>query len=238
MLGSGAALAGLGLIGAPRLWLRFGPRPIFEDIAGLPGFRRLAGGQTSGGGAVALIGVDHDAERIPASPCTGLFPERIVSGSVPVAYFSDARCIYCRTMSPMLKRMEEAGEIAVAWHELPLLSPASVVAARASIAARAQGAFDIFHQRLMGTPFLPTDPYLRDIARDAGIDPARLLFDMNAPFVEGELAVSAALARRFGFIGTPGMVIGRTVVLGQLSEAALARLLAIERAEAASGPCR
>lgn len=228
----------LGHAAAPWLWHRFAPLPEFEAIPGLPGFRRIAGGGVSGGGNAALIGLDGQGAPVTGSPCDGLFPERIPSGAVPVAYFSDARCVFCRTMSPMLEHMAESGGIAVAWHELPLLSPTSRVEARASLAAGSQGAHLVFHQRLMGTPFLPTETYLRALANDAGIDPDRLIADMSGPLVEERLARTAALARMFGFFGTPGLVIGRTVVLGQMTEGMLERIVSAERDDPEPGPCR
>ena len=208
-------------------------------MPGLPGFRRIAGGDVSAGGDPALLGLSsQERPEIDAGTfCAGLFVTEVPPGAVPVAYFSDSRCAFCRVMSPMLKQMEERGEIAVTWHEFPILSEASEVAARAALAARQQGAYVIFHQRLMGTPFLPNAAYLRAIAADAGIDAHRLMKDMETPVVDRQLATTAALARRLGFYGTPGLVIGRTVVLGQLDDTGLRRLVMAERAESAPGPC-
>ncbi|SEO14537.1 hypothetical protein SAMN04488011_1152 [Palleronia pelagia] len=54
---------------------------------------------------------------------------------------------------------------------------------------------------------------------------------MQSEEIVGELMVSKALARTFGFIGTPAMVVGGTVIQGEITEGVLRRLVEIEREE-------
>ena len=54
---------------------------------------------------------------------------------------------------------------------------------------------------------------------------------MDHPGVTRQLSITADLARRFGFVGTPALVIGRTATLGALSDSRLERLIEIERQE-------
>lgn len=213
------------------------PALTFEPIDGLPGFRRMAGGPVSTGALVFAGLGDPDADAIPPdSLCTHLFaPSR---PDLPqIAYFSDSRCIHCRVLSPLLHALETEQVAGITWHELPLLGQASILAARAALAARAQGAYDIFHRRLMGSPILPTPHHLEVLAREAGIDPNRLFQDMQNPTVTQQLATTAALARRFGFIGTPALVVGRTAVLGRVDRRLLLRLIAAEDAAPEPAPC-
>jgi len=234
MAGSGVAATAFGL---PRLAAYFEPELTFEPLPGNDGFRQLSGGPISRGNP-ALVGIDQpDAQPTVTSVCAHLFTGPRPSDHVPVAYFSDARCVYCRVLSPLLHDLERREPITITWHELPLLGPASRRAAKAALAARRQGAYAIFHDRLMGTPFMPNTAYIRQIAVDAGIDVEQLLGDMQGADVADTIARTAGLARRFGFFGTPALVVGRTAVLGNIDERKLRRLIEIETNMTDPGPC-
>ena len=49
--------------------------------------------------------------------------------------------------------------------------------------------------------------------------------------VAADLMVSKALSRIFGFIGTPAMVVGGTVIQGEITDAVLRRVVEVEREE-------
>ncbi len=230
-----AALVGVAYGGTGLLRRLTEPGLEFEPVKGLPGFRWVEGGPISGG-SMALIGIGNAnsaaeplARLSNAALCQALFGSAPDTSRVQVAYFTDYRCFYCRTVSPMLTKMEAAGGIQVSWHELPLLGQISVMAARAALAAREQGAYDVFHTRLMGAQAVPNPPYLRELAAEVGIDATRLLQDMNSETIARQLRQSAAVAERFGFIGTPAMVIGRTAILGGVDQRMVERLVTAER---------
>lgn len=243
----GAALVVGALSAGPRFWRRAFPPPFdFEPVPGVPGFRQIARPAVSGRAAL-MIGLDAGdraadrtgADALRADLCGHLFGDAAGQGPVPVAYFSDIRCPWCRVLSPLL--LERAGgpspAIGLRRHALPLLDESSVLAARAELAAEAQGAGAALHARLMGTSFVPGRDHLRRIAGEIGIDGDRLLSDMAGAGIDRRLAVSRGLAALFGFPGTPALVVGRTAVLGRIEAADLDRLIALERAEAAPAPC-
>lgn len=237
---AGAAAAVAAAYGGAGLLRRFTEADLdFDSIPGLPGFRRVAGGALSPG-RVALSGIGG-TDGLPAldngALCAALFEVPAGDGPVRIAYFSDVRCLYCREISPVLAGMEREGAARVTWHELPLLGEVSRRAARAMIAARTQGAYAAFHARLMGSPVVPTPPYLRSLAREAGIDPDRLLSDMSTPETDRQLQTSAALAARFGFYGTPSFVIGRTAMTGGATRRRIERLIALETRAPDPPPC-
>ena len=128
-------------------------------------------------------------------------------------------------------------EVAVAWHELPLLGDSSNLAAKAALAAKRQGAYVTFHERLMTTPFQATPEFLSRLAGDLGVDEERLVADMESPEVVRELENSSALARVFAFVGTPALVIGRTVVQGQISDEMVRNIIELEREEGWNAAC-
>lgn len=219
------------------------PDLAFEPIPDLPGFRWVEGGPISGGAtALAVIRAAEADDEISirlsnSAICTALFGPTPDPTRVQIAYFTDYRCFYCRTVSPMLAALENEGQVQITWHELPLLGQISNITARAALAAREQGTYDIFHKRLMGAQTVPNPPYLRQLAEEAGIDGARLLRDMNSRPVLSQLSLSFALAQRFGFIGTPAMVIGRTAIMGGIDRRLIDRLVTAERNAAQPTVC-
>ena len=243
-----AATAGTAVwLGGPHVRTWFAGDLDFTPLDDPAGFRRFGSGAVSSGfDPFAGLGSSPAAEdaaaaaSVRANLCQALFgAARIPPGIVPIAYFSDFRCPYCRVLSPRLAALESAPdpEITVSWHEWPILGDVSVNAARAALAARRQGAYQAFHERLISSPFVPTPGYLADLAGRLGLDPAQLAADMESPDVARDIATSNALAGIFHFRGTPGLVVGRTVVNGAIDEATLAALIEHERAEGPPPGC-
>lgn len=237
----GAALAFAALSSAPGLYNRLRPPAFtFSPVPGLPGFRQTARAEITGGAAL-FAGLDEgagpDLPEVASDICRHLFGAP--GDAVPVAYFSDVRCPYCRVLTPLLLEVKAVADppIRLVWHELPLLGAGSQLAARAALAAERQGAGDAIHLALMRSSFVPSPAYLRDLAGALGIDGERMLADMEAPEIDRQLAVSAALARTFGFAGTPALVVGRTAHLGRIEALDLRRLIVMEAEEAATAPC-
>lgn len=243
-LAGGAAALAAAWFGWPHLRSRVAPLFAggfdFEPVPGMPGFRRIAGGATSG--ASPFVGLDRPGPRTEAPPddlCAALFGARPAEGVVPIAMFTDYNCPYCRILTGTLNGIVERsdGAVRVRWHEWPLLGGASSLAARASLAADLQGAYAAFHDRLMRSRFVPTPAYVSDLARRAGIDAARLRADMDGPEVSRRLAETAALAGMFGFPGTPSLVVGRTVAVGAIGDGRLEALIAREREDGPLPAC-
>ncbi|QMU58708.1 MAG: thioredoxin domain-containing protein [Boseongicola sp.] len=235
-------LLGLGTFalvgGGWQAWIRR-PRALeFTDIDGLPGWRQtvLDGMSVSRSGlsGVAFAGLDSSADQTDPLPanrlCRTLF-EHDIPGKVPVAAFSDFFCPYCRVLTGRLaeRASDPASDISISWHELPLLGPSSIVAAKAAIAADLQGGYAEFQARLMGGTFRPTARYLTDSASSAGLQAGKLILDMDGQIVTGRLSRSRAAARTLGIFGTPAIVVGRTLVMGEISDRDLDTLIEMER---------
>ena len=60
---------------------------------------------------------------------------------------------------------------------------------------------------------------------------------MNAPDITAAIQRSALLASEFGFVGTPALIVGRTVVQGAITRAQLERLVEDEAASGSGGVC-
>ena len=121
-----------------------------------------------------------------------------------------------------------ADTIRIVQHELPIFGVPSELAARASVAAARQGLQQPLRQRFMRTPFLADQRAVLAIGASVGLDTDKLVKDMNSPEVQAELDRTRALADVFGFIGTPGLVVGHTVILGALPTPLLRRIITDE----------
>ena len=249
LAGAIAAAAGYGTLryGVPYVGSILFSGIDFEEIKKPPGYRRMSGGNSSVG-RIALVGLDNDqddemkalVQQVSDDICLALFGAgQPASETVRIASFSDYNCPYCRVLTPILARMESEsdGKIQIAWHELPLLGDLSILASQAALAAKKQGAYASFHKRLMRAAFLKTPEYIQRLAGDMGIDGDRLATDMQSQEIKDEISLSIALSKVFGFIGTPALVVGGTVVQGQISEKTLARLIEIERKDGPSRVC-
>ena len=239
-----AVAAGIvgGFQAIPSLLDRFSGMPEFEPIQNPDGFRRISRGASSSGSFDPLIGMGNKDTKADAvidaqvreNLCRSLYGNpKDPSGNVPIASFSDYYCPYCRVQIRRLAELakEPGSNISVVWHELPLLGEASTLAAKAALAARRQGAYVAFNQALLASPFRANRYYIVHLSEEIGIDAEQMLLDMASEEVARELAASASLSRIFGFIGTPAMVVGRTVIQGKISDAMLRRVIENEREE-------
>jgi protein-disulfide isomerase len=211
------------------------------------GFRKISGGPSSSG-FDPFFGLPLPSERSKFSTaddvrrdiCSALYGRvDAISGAVPIASFSDYYCPYCRVQTKRLARLadELGADARVFWHELPLLGDTSMLAAKAALAAKRQGAYVEFHHRLLSSPFVATPEYLLALAESLGVDYNRLISDMESDDVMRELDTSAALSEVLGFIGTPAMVVGRTVIQGQISDHNLQQIIDLEREEGWAQVC-
>lgn len=136
-------------------------------------------------------------------------------GDVTVIEFFDYNCPYCRRAGEQVKAALAAdGNIRVVYREWPILGEASVVAARAALASRAQDAYPEFHEALMTAQGRLDADRVMAIADALGLDTDQLRADMEAPEVDAHIETSMQLASTLGFTGTPSFVIGDTLAPG------------------------
>ena len=73
-------------------------------------------------------------------------------------------------------------------------------------------------------PLVAEEASVLRVAADIGLDVDRLARDMASPDVQADLDRTRALADIFGFVGTPGLVVGRTVLNGAIPYTLLRRI--------------
>lgn len=211
----------------------------FEPLTDFPGFRRMAGGAVSGNN-IALIGLD---DRLPTpydpppkallDPCLALFgPEGYTPEKLPVAIFSDFNCPYCKILDKRLVTLRDSGApVRLIWHEMPLLGPSSYRSAKAVLAAGFLGKAEAARDYLWNRSLRPGPSALAEMAEALDLLPTMLQREFDGARVVNALAADLDLGSRLGLPGTPGVVIGRTLVIGAIKDADLKKLIDLERSE-------
>lgn len=157
-------------------------------------------------------------------------------GDVTVVEFFDYQCTYCRQVVQSVRELiDEDQQLRVVFKEFPILGEASLVAARAALAAREQGdeLYMPFHLALMGSRDLSLGAIMK-LAEQVGLDTERLQADMRAPAIDRQLQANYTLAQKLGIEGTPAFVVGEEVIPGAVDKRRLAGLVEDVRANCAT----
>jgi protein-disulfide isomerase len=147
-------------------------------------------------------------------------------GNVTFVEFFDYNCGYCkRAMDDMLALMKDDPKLKVVLKEFPVLGPASVEAAQVAVAVRMQDKtgkkYLEFHQKMLSGRGQADKARALAVAKDIGLDMARLDKDLTSAEVKATLQESFKLAEALGLNGTPSYVIGDKVVIGAVGLDAL-----------------
>jgi protein-disulfide isomerase len=151
-------------------------------------------------------------------------------GDVTLVEFFDYRCPYCKEVEPSLEALiAHDGKLRVVYKEFPILGPASLYAARLALAARAQGKYDEFHRRMIGTKGSIDNQTVDRVATAAGIDLQQVKEAESAPDIDELIRRNYALAQSLQIDGTPAFVIGDQLIQGTVDIDTLKQLIAEAR---------
>ena len=198
---------------------------IIEQAIGLLQQKQLARQQAD----VASILAErrNELEEDPNAPVLGN-----PAGDVTLVEFFDYNCPYCKRAMQEVKTLLQADpNIRLVYREWPILSPGSIFAARAALAARKQGKYEEFHWALMGFKGKVEEGSTIKIAKEVGLDVEKLKVDMLAPEIEEHIRLSMNLAEALNINGTPAFIAGEKVYPGLLTSEQLSP--AIEDARSA-----
>lgn len=147
-------------------------------------------------------------------------------GERTIVEFFDYNCSFCKSMAPTLQTLLERNDnIRLVLREFPILSPTSVFAARAALAARKQNRYADMHWALLKARALDEQTILA-LAEDLGLDIEKLQVDMNDKAIDQHIKQSIDLAEALEINGTPSFIIDGQFHPGVLSEDRLKRYLA------------
>ena len=152
------------------------------------------------------------------------------NGSITLYEFSDYNCGYCkRVFEPIQQLVRDNPDVRLVIKEFPILSQSSLVAAKAAIAAEMQGKFGDYHIAMMTYRGQITDAVVMRMAAQAGVDIEQLKSDMESPKTMAIIQRTREAAAALEINGTPGLVVGDTVVPGAIGLDELVKLIADER---------
>lgn len=175
---------------------------------------------------MAAAPVAAPAARAPAVDDTAIDvaegagpPRGSVRAPVTIALFSDFECPYCVKAEATLRAVEAAypGKVRVAFRHRPLpMHEHARIAAKASLAAEAQGRFWEYHDVLVAHRDALDRTSLEGYARTVGLDGARFARDLDDPRAEARIVADENEAARLHVEGTPtAFVNGRRIVGAQ-----------------------
>jgi protein-disulfide isomerase len=137
------------------------------------------------------------------------------SAPITIVEFFDYRCPYCHAALDWVRDLARTrSDVRIVFKELPVLGPESMEAARAAIAANRQGRYWQFHQTVMAFRGELSSARLDALARQAGVDVARMRRDMQSEEITRLLEANHELAYGAGITGTPGFMIQGELISG------------------------
>jgi protein-disulfide isomerase len=148
-------------------------------------------------------------------------------GDVTLVEFFDYNCGFCkRALNDKLDLIKADPKLKLVLKEFPVLGQGSREAAQVAVAVRVQDATGAkyleFHRKLMGERMRADRESALAVARELGLDMARLEADLAGSEVAATLEESMTLAGALGINGTPSYVVGESVVVGAVGRSALA----------------
>jgi protein-disulfide isomerase len=144
----------------------------------------------------------------PASPAISNANVPSSNSDVTIVEFFDYTCPYCKAVEPRLEALLKSDpKVRLVLKEFPILTPQSLIATRAALAAARQGKYAAYHQAMMRFEGRLTEADIFAMAKSAGLDVARLKRDMNAPSVSDQIISVFNLARGIRVFQTPGFIV-------------------------------
>jgi protein-disulfide isomerase len=157
-------------------------------------------------------------------------------GDVTFVEFFDYNCGYCkRALTDMVTLMDKDPKLKVVLKEFPVLGPGSVEAAKVAVAVRMQDKtgkkYLEFHQKLLMGRGQADKARAMAVAKEVGLDMARMEKDLKSEEVTNTINESMKLAEALGMNGTPSYVIGKDVVVGAVGLEALGKKIEAARTQ-------
>jgi protein-disulfide isomerase len=151
-------------------------------------------------------------------------------GDATIVEFFDYRCPYCKEIEPTLDALLlEDKRLRIVYKEFPILGEASIYAARAALASRSQGKYLAFHRAMMAEKGNITDETVLKVAASVGLDLKQLKVEMDAPAIARIIKDNYALAETLHIQGTPGIIVGDTLIPGAVDPETLRKEIAAAR---------
>jgi protein-disulfide isomerase len=152
------------------------------------------------------------------------------SGDITLVEFFDYNCGYCKkALADVQTLMKSDPKLRVVLKDFPVLGPDSVEASRVALAVKnqlqGQKLLD-YHVKVMDSRGRVNAERAMAVAREMGVDVARLQKDVEGAEVRNALQENMALGDKLSLTGTPAFVIGETVIPGAVGIDPLKQVIA------------
>ena len=152
------------------------------------------------------------------------------NGNVTIIKFFDYDCVYCKAVEPRVAQLLRTDKnVKVVVKEFPVLSPASLTAAKAALASVKQGKYAAYHAAMMKQEGTLDNRAIFDTAKAVGLNVERLRRDMVAPEIADEIIANFNLARSLRLFQTPAFIINNHIVTGLSADINFPKLVAEAR---------
>ncbi|HEY4026154.1 MAG TPA: Na+/H+ antiporter NhaA [Candidatus Dormibacteraeota bacterium] len=155
---------------------------------------------------------------------------------VTLVEYGDFECPYCGQAEPVVRELlRDSGDVRYVWRHLPLtdVHPRAQLAAEASEAAAAQGAFWEMHDLLLAHQDALRPDELAGYAEQLGLDVERFEKDLRKPAGARRVSADVDSADLSGVSGTPTFFVNGRRLHGAYDIESLSRAVATARARAA-----
>lgn len=140
------------------------------------------------------------------------------SGDVTLVEFFDYNCGYCKkALTDVLSLVKSDPKLRVVLKDFPVLGPDSVEASRVALAVGKQLQGDKmlgYHVKLLETRGRVNGERAMAVAKEMGVDMAKLQKDVEGADVRNALQENMALGDKLNLTGTPAFIVGETIIPG------------------------
>jgi protein-disulfide isomerase len=216
--------------GVVRDYLKDHPEVLLDAIKALEAKDRA---QRAEAARQAIIAEQDALKNDPSSYVAGN-----PKGDVTIVEFFDYNCPYCHSVAPTLQALlADDKNLRLVIKEWPIKGADSQAIAQVSLAAAKQPKFLAFHFALLGANGHVDQAAALAVAKKAGLDMDRLQKDMKTIDALAIVTRNDALAAKVGIDGTPGFVLGTTVIPGAISAEKFKALIAETRQKCKTASC-
>ena len=151
------------------------------------------------------------------------------SGDITLVEFFDYNCGYCKkALADVQTLLKSDPKLRVVLKDFPVLGPDSVEASRVALAVKnqlqGQKLFD-YHVKVMETRGRVNGERAMAVAKEMGLDMAKLQKDVESTETRNALQENMALGDKLSLTGTPAFIIGEAVIPGAVGLEPLKQLV-------------